>query len=380
MQIEVEPRNVKKYAAIQHYLRDAIMKGQYRSGDRLPSEQQLVHRFSASRPTVARALRELQNCGMVERRVGSGTYVLDHNKSSTAAQHMFGLLVPELGRTEIFEPICGHIARCLQSHRHMLLWGDFGGTTDPEGRIDHAVDVCEQYISRGVSGVFLAPVELTPRMKEINQQLIKLLNDAQLPVVLLDRDLASYPERSQFDLVGIDNWQGGFRLAQHLISQGCRRIGFFARPRSASTVLQRIGGFRQGVFESGDPHVTECVLLGDPDDAEFVKASIERHQLDGVACANDLTAGHLLHTLSDLGFDIPRQIRITGFDDVKYASLVRVPLTTMHQPCDEIAAVAVNAMLDRLANPDLPTRTILVEAKLVVRRSCHSNTTSSSMK
>jgi DNA-binding LacI/PurR family transcriptional regulator len=59
-----------------------------------------------------------------------------------------------------------------------------------------------------------------------------------------------------------------------------------------------------------------------------------------------------------------------GIDDVKYASLLPVPLTTIHQPCSSLGAVAISAMLDRLREPRLPARDILLNFDLVVRKSC----------
>ena len=57
-------------------------------------------------------------------------------------------------------------------------------------------------------------------------------------------------------------------------------------------------------------------------------------------------------------------------DDVKYASLLSVPLTTIHQPCAEIGTVAIGTMLERLRQPKLPARDILLNFRLVVRESC----------
>jgi GntR family transcriptional regulator, arabinose operon transcriptional repressor len=63
-------------------------------------------------------------------------------------------------------------------------------------------------------------------------------------------------------------------------------------------------------------------------------------------------------------------VSIVGIDDVKYAGLLTVPLTTMHQNCAAIGVIAMATMLERLAHPELPTRDILLPTRLVVRRSC----------
>ncbi len=362
--------NTPKHARIFEHLRQAIMQGQYRGGDRLPSEQQLVRTYATSRPTAARALKDLQACGLVERRVGSGTYVIDHGPhASSATAQMFGLLIPELGETEIFGPISNEIARSLQAGSHMLLRGEFAAS-DTDGRISHADNVLDQYIRSEVAGVFLAPVEITPKTQRVNRTMHDRLREARLPVVLLDRDLVDLPQRSGYDLVGVDNWLGGFRQAEHLIGQGARHLGYLARPRSASTVHRRISGFREAARQMDGDTIAVHFLEGEPDDHSFIRHAVESYQLDAIACANDLTAAHLMHTLFDLGFDVPQRIRIMGFDDVKYAQVMRVPLTTMHQPCKAIAQAAVDLMLQRLAEPEAPPRMVSLDPSLVVRQSC----------
>ena len=91
---------------------------------------------------------------------------------------------------------------------------------------------------------------------------------------------------------------------------------------------------------------------------------------DAVICANDDTAAMLIRTMESQGVHPPRDIRVVGFDDVKYATLVSVPLTTMHQPCRDIAVVAFQTMMRRLTEPTFPIQTISLTPHLVVRESC----------
>ena len=67
---------------------------------------------------------------------------------------------------------------------------------------------------------------------------------------------------------------------------------------------------------------------------------------------------------------VPGDIRIVGVDDVAYASLLPVPLTTIHQPCRAIGEAALAVMLDRLNRPESLTRDVLLNCKLVIRKSC----------
>jgi len=354
---------VSKHDRIRQTLIEAIASGQYQVGQRLPSESELVRTFGASRPTVNRALRDLQLAGVIERRAGAGSYV---KADAVARGHVFGLLIPELGRTEIFEPICRGMAEAQHDSHHVLLWGSsLGASSDIE---EQASLACRQLISKKVSGVFFAPVELTSGKDAINQRIAAQFDKAGIAVVLLDRDLVSYPERSRYDLVGIDNRRAGHVITAHLLRSGCRRVAFLARPRSAPTVDARVSGYREAMAEAGTGFTPQVCRI-EPDDAAAVRQVLETVQPDGFVCANDFTAAHLLKTLDVLGVSVPGEVRMAGIDDVKYASLLSVPLTTIHQPCADIGAQAVSTMVERLRNPTLPPRDILLNFHLVVRES-----------
>jgi GntR family transcriptional regulator of arabinose operon len=188
--------------------------------------------------------------------------------------------------------------------------------------------------------------------------------------VLLDRCLELYPQRSKYDLVGIDNRRTGYLATEHLIKVGAKRIAFFSRPNSAPTVDARIAGYREALLLQPERAARDLVNIGDATDPKFVKLILKKQRPDAFLCANDLTAGNLMHTLISLGQTIPKDIRIVGIDDVRYARLLPVPLTTMHQPCRDIGRIAMAVMLDRIANPDLPPRDVLLRCELVVRKSC----------
>lgn len=360
----MEPGPGAKHKRICEQLRQSIASGDYPEGHRLPSEVLLAAQFGVSRPTVARALRDLAEQGLVARRPGSGTYV---RFPTTENGYFLGLLIPELGQTEIFEPICQGMAHAREGARHELVWGNVPRDL-PKDR--QAESLCEQYIERKVSGVFFAPLELTEGKDEVNWRIAEAFDRARIPVVLLDRDLCAYPRRSHYDVVGIDNRRAGYLITEHLLSLGCRRVAFVARPNSAPTVDARIAGHREALLSHGVPTDREFVQRGDPDNRTFVQGFLKRLQPDGIVCANDITAGQLMQTLNALGVRVPLDVRIVGIDDVRYANLLHVPLTTLHQPCQDIGVAALVAMIERMRHQGMPARDILLDFQLIVRQSC----------
>ncbi len=364
-----------KYLQIVEALRSSIAAGHYRNGARLPSEAELVRRFGVSRMTAVKAIQLLQQEGLLVRRVGSGTYAAEQESRNKPT---FGLIIPDLGETEIFEPICKGMTGSLHSAGHSLAWGnvakagvDLHGGGGQEGRKeDAAKQLCQQYIDQRVSGVFFAPLEFGVRREEVNRYVLKALKAANIPVVLLDRGVVDYPGRTEYDLVALDNRRAGYIMTEHLLRQGAQRVAFLAVTGSAETVDDRCAGYREALYKSNRPLDRSLEVRIDPSDAEAVERLLQAQKVDAFLCANDNTAGQLMRTLIGLGVRIPQDVRIAGIDDVRYAHLLPVPLTTLHQPCLDIGATAIATMLDRIANPDLPARLILLNGHLVVRQSC----------
>ena len=359
-----------KHREISRFLEAAIAGGKYTTGARLPSEAQLVKQFDVSRPTVGRALRDLEKDGLIERRAGSGTYVRVNSEQNKASR-IFGLLIPGLASTEIFQIICGEIASLARVRDFGVLWGgSINPREDTDASLEHAKELCKQFIERKISGVFFAPAELQSGQEEANRHLAESLREVGIPVVLLDRDLLVYPRRSDFDLVSLDNTSAGFLVGEHLIKLGCKRIYFASRAHSAPTVDARIAGVREALVRHNIEPLANWVRNGEPDDIKFVRSLTAGQQADAIICANDFTAATLMRSMESIGVKVPRDIRVVGFDDVKYATLVSPSLTTIHQPCRDIAVVAFQTMLERLAEPSLPARKILLMPGLVIRESC----------
>jgi GntR family transcriptional regulator of arabinose operon len=353
-----------RYRLIYEALLEEIQSGVYKPGERLPSEAALCERFDASRITVAKAFQSLQQEGLVRRRPGSGTYV---EKNANSATRQFGLLIPDLGTTEIFEAICQGLMSSPAAGSHSLAWGNAMAREDASATMER---LCRQYISQKVSGVFFAPTEFAG--EENNRRIAAMLEQANMPVVLLDRDFETYPNRSNFDFVGIDNRRAGYVQTQHLAQAGAKHILFAMRPGSANTVEARAAGYREAMFELFHGAVG-TVVGGDFEDKEFVAQFMKGETPDGIVCANDVTAARLMRTLLSLGYRVPDDVRMIGLDDVGYAQFLPTPLTTLRQNCTEIGVVAMSVMLERIERPSHPVLDVRVKTDLVIRESCGMN-------
>lgn len=356
----------QKYIKVVDALTKSISSGRYSSDVPFPSERALETRFQVSRQTIQRALRELNRRGLIVSRKGSGTF-LTHQ--AVRSSRRIGVIIPGLAIEEIFPPICQELSHLAYREGYSVLLGDISAQA-PRTRASEAERVARHFVEQGVAGVIFQPMEFVHDAVRVNRNILSILAEAKIPVVLLDYDMVPPPERSGYDLVGINNFDAGRRLALHLLAAGARRIGFLMRPNWGYSVRDRMTGVKF-VAEEVRRMAGTFMLEADPEDTGRVAAWLKgRGAPDAIVCGNDTAAAMLLKSLRELGYRVPEDVRVAGFDDVKSAQLVFPPLTTVHQPCTEIAHALFTTILERMAHPDGATpRSILLDAQVVVRAS-----------
>ena len=366
---EVAYDSKQKYFKLYLSFKKEIESGDYKNSEKLPTEIELAEQYNVSRPTVAKALDLLRRSGHIERVSGVGTFV--RYQPNTNVKN-FALLIPGLGETEIFESICGHMSHLAQLKNFNLIWSG-SMQEDAEMRRQHIKQLAVRYIEQqDIDGVFFTPLELTCEKDSVNQTIVELFDKAGIPVVLMDRDIVSFPLRSQYDIVGVDNFRLAFILTQHLLEQGCKTVKFVARPYSAPTVQLRIYGYQQALKEAGIESLPKNIHIEDIESPDFIERLLSDVDRAGILCANDTTASKLMHLVEEHGCKIPGDVKVAGVDDIKYANYLRVPLTTYKQPCKGIAEEAIDLMFSRIQEPKQKARTVFLDGELIVRKSTAS--------
>ena len=375
--------NSAKYIAIAAELRTDILSGRYEEHERFPSEESLVRRFKVSRPTVERALRELKREGFLDAKAGSGFYLTSFARNATGA---IGVIAPDYRRIDFFTDLCNSISVVGKAEGYDVLLGDTS-TLNIIDRASWALSTAKEYAKRKIVGVLLEPIDLMPDSASATEAVLQVLNRCNIPVVLLDRDYLPSPNRSGYDLIGIDNVQAGYRIARHLIDAGAQNIRFLTQPDYASTIRGRIQGVAQAAIDSGIPWKLSNIVEIDPEDTLAFGRTIRRFlpknrekrqskaQRHAFVCRNDALAARLIQVLSSEGLSIPKDAMVAGFDDGKIAQLLNPPLTTISQPVQLLAETAVASLLQRIRTPCLAPRSILLDAPLTVRRSTSSTPT-----
>ena len=349
-----------KFRNLYETLKGKILSGQYNSDRPLPSVRALMERSGLSSSTVRHAFAELERVGLVVRNRGSGTFV-----TPTALTRKIGLIVPGIAYSEFFHPIVGEISRLSQERGYTLLFGNIM-SKDPAKRAAQVKRFAKSLVKEGVAGVICHPLELVEDSERLNQEILSIFDEAKIAVVLFNCDYVLPPRRSNYDVVGINNYDAGCRLGEHLMSKKAKKVDFLLRPNSASGQINRMRGIIAAVEAMGGKGRT---LVATPEDAEAIRRHLRDGRPDAILCGDDHTAAALMKTLAKLGLRVPDDILLAGFDDVQIASLTTPGLTTIHQPCEDIARETFRALLDRIADRTRPVREIHLSAPLVERGS-----------
>ena len=291
-----------KYQQVYTALRREIQSGRLKKGDRLPSEAELVRTFGASRITVGRAVRDLQAAGLVERRAGSGTYVQDAADVRRALS--FGLLIPDLGETEIFEPICQGMMASPLAREHALIWGSPGGELERGARLAAVPAVHRSWRLRRVLRAARARPAARTKSTSASPGRSTRRGFPSCCSIVPSRPTRG---RGHHDLVGIDNRRAGY--VDHRAPAAARspRVAFVG---DADTRRRRSMRAKPAIVKrctrGGVPieRSTSCIA-SIRRTTPAVARSWRRHAPDAIVCANDRTAARLMHDAPRLGYRVP---------------------------------------------------------------------------
>jgi len=215
-------------------------------------------------------------------------------------------------------------------------------------------------VARGADGLLLIGRDRDP-------EIYTFLSERNIPVVLA-WTYSNSPERAY---VGFDNRAAMKKLAQKAIAKGHRALAFV----SGKTVVNdrardRIAGVKDALLEAGiNPKSmnvveTEYSIRGGREAFLKVMAGISRPSL--VMCGNDVLAVGAVQGAHEAGLDVPRDISITGFDDIELATVIHPTLTTVHVPHREMGRIAAETLLV-MAREDASPRQIELETYTVER-------------
>jgi LacI family transcriptional regulator len=271
------------------------------------------------------------------------------------ASRVFGVLLGELSNPAYWD-FSASVIETAAEHDYQVL-------------LAYAGDVAKQDQVRTLLAHQVDGLIVTTAVEE-DRPLLHELSLREVPFVLAQRDFPGFPA----DFVGIDQEAGAREVVEHLLALGHRRVGILSGPRRSDTIRARIAAYREALAAAGiEPDATPFAEgeATQPSGYAMARAMLRRRSRrpTALACANDLIALGAIDAAWDAGLAVPAGVAITGFDDVSLAAARPIQLTSVHVPRLEVGRVAIHLLLERLADPELPPRRIVLPHRVMVRAS-----------
>ncbi len=354
---QVDPNSsVPRYIQVKSILIDAIRKGVYPRGSKLPSTGEISHEIAVSLITAHKAIQCLVSEGWLDRIRGRGTFVRDDFEASVAAKacHRVGLLLDPGVQLEDY-----YHATLFQGLR------DASATHEPGAELFIQRQNTPAAIPNLAADGFICfhPLRETYELLEVVAQ--------NTPIVVLGGSVRD----TKLPCVDADN-EGGIRQAvAHLAEQGHQDIAIVNGRLSATNSLHRFNGYLAEMRSRELPIRDEYVLTSDKAEmSPTVRNSLVALLRSSLRPTAVIAAGYLLalevmEVARYLGLRIPRDLSLVGFDDPRSASLLNPPLTTVRQPLDQMARAAMECMLELIDKKNPAPGIQMLPAKLVVRES-----------
>jgi LacI family transcriptional regulator len=251
------------------------------------------------------------------------------------------------------------------------------GVEDEALRHEHSLILCnsdenpqreQQYLevlyTERVAGVIVVPTR-----ERLNEEMRQRFRERGTPIVAVDRRVRD----KEIDAVLTDNVTGARDAVAHLIANGYRRIGVTTGPEIVTTGRERLEGYRLALREAGiplDPALERCGSFRAESGRELAEQLLDlTPPIDALFVGNNLLTLGALHAIQGRNLRIPDDIAIVGYDDIPWAELGSISLTTVTQPVYDLGSAAAVRLFQRMSNPTQSRQEIILSPTLRVRGS-----------
>lgn len=354
-----------KYKRVIEYLFNLFNTNAFVSGKQLPTEFEIMDALSVSRNTVRKAILEMEQNGIVERRHGSGTFYtgVDVNKKSGG---LIGLVnFSDMGY--IFPLITEGAEDALYEHGYSLVLA--GSCYD----IEREISSLKLLMDQNVEGLI---IDLSKYYTLGNQaRVLDLIKSFNIPVVVTHWN----GTLNNFSSLYINDEKGGFDATNHLIKNGHTKIGMVHKCNTQSG-LHRLNGYTRALKEAGirfnDKYIISYDDFDDSHDTHHAfrctQELIRRTngELTAIFYYTDKCAMEGYKAIEGEDLKIPRDISVVGFDNYQTSMFVTPPLTTFEHPKAVLGKWAAKLLLDEIQETGIhQPKSIVFEPVLIERKS-----------
>ncbi|EGL83951.1 transcriptional regulator, LacI family [Caldalkalibacillus thermarum TA2.A1] len=311
-----------------------------------PTIKDIAKKAGVSVTTVSKALNNYQDIKPETRKkILKIARELNYQPNTTARNlvlrktNTIGLIISGLSTSRsahhfLFDVICGINDQAYGKQYDVLLYGT---NSENQKRMSY-LDLCLQ---RNFDGVILMGVKTDdPYVQEVVE--------AEIPTVLIDVPIVT----STCGYVTTDNVKGAEMAVQHLLDLGHRHILMINGHRQAFVSLQREEGYKKALEANGLPFREDYVAYTDFESdsgAQAVVSLLQKHlQATAIFCASDLIAYGVITKCMEMGYRVPEDISVIGFDGIQLGEIMTPALSTIYQNRYVMGTSAVNMLIEML--------------------------------
>jgi LacI family transcriptional regulator len=333
---------------------------------RSPTLSDVARVAGVSTSTVSRALNDSprlpeQTKSRIRAVVAKLKYEPNYIARSLIKQrtHTIGVVLEDI-LNPFFTEVAKGIETALKKHGYTMLLTSSGFVSEDEEELTRTL------LRNRVDGVLITPVDSDSRS-------IRMLQDRRVPFFIMNGK-STNPEISWVDS---DNLEGGRLATEYLLNLG-HRCFLYLRSKKLQGSRDRFEGFRLAIKSRG-LRMQDQVILGGAesrrDGHELVAGFLREKKTDVLPSAlmavNDAVAVGAMECLLERRVRIPQDMSLIGYDDIYLASLLRVPLTTVHQSKFKMGEMAATGLIERINRGTAGEAShILIRPRLILRDSC----------
>lgn len=302
--------------------------------------EDIADEADVSPSTVSRALNDSSLIGEeTSKKIKRIAREMNYQKNELASGLVKGVGVGALGLIipNISNPYYAELTRGVQDRANELGYGVFLGDTEASLEKERQFETLLR--KKKVDGIILASAT-------VDDPYVKELQNSSVPILLISR----ISRELETNFIKVNDIQGGKLALEHLVDLGHEKIGFIGGPESFSSAQDRRIGFEDVMSERGLQVNRSIVSHAQyTQDAGYNTASAyitKQDEFTAIFCANDIIALGAIEALEREGLDVPEDVSIVGYDNISFAKLPRIMLTTVSQPIYTMGYDAAESLID----------------------------------
>ena len=326
----------------------------------------IAEKLNITASTVSRALNNNPRISEVTRKaVQKAARQMNYQPNNIAAalrngrSHLIGIIVPTADRAFFASVVRGIEEMANKLNYKVIICQSYDN-------YDKEIQTIDALLSARVDGIIASigkNTEVFDHYKRIQKE--------GIPLVLFDRT-TDLLEVSQ---VMIDDYLGAYKVVEHLIQQGCRRIAHFTSPKKVSIFKERLRGYVDALKDNGIPYEEELVVKSNlqlEDGRESMQQLLQlKNRPDAVFSASDYGAMGAMQILKENKIKIPQEVALAGFSNDPFTSFTDPALTTVDQFSLTMGKRTAELFFEHLKADDknIVPQKIVLKPELIIRES-----------